>query len=218
MMQKIFHSVWLFVSLLLTASLGVADESVEKTYQKNGFSMDVAVNIVGVEAAARELSDAMQQVALSINAALQSDKLSSAEHKELLAVLGSFKGIEDKFSLSLEDAREPINNIVADANQQFSQSVHQLNESIVEPFAFKFQLLFYIFMGLIAFIILGIIMFIKVYVLGAINRASSSATNLVNTLDNLPGTIETMVRNVESEKAKQHQHRFKRFNRNISNR
>ncbi|MEH6347214.1 MAG: hypothetical protein V7785_19115 [Bermanella sp.] len=215
MMQKIFHSVWLFASLLLTASLGIASESVEKSYQKNGFTMDVAVNIVGVEAAARELSDAMQQVALSINAALQSDKLSSAEHKELLAVLSSFKGIEDRFSLSLKDAREPINNIVADANQQFSQSAHQLNKTIVEPFTFKFQLLFYIFMGLIAFIILGIIIFIKVYVLGALNRASSSATNLVNTLDNLPSTIENIVKNVETEKTKQQQ---PRFIRNISNR
>ncbi len=214
-MQKIFHAIWLFITLLLTTSLGVAAETVEKTYQQNGFTMDVAVNIVGVEAAARELSDAMKQVALSINAALQSDKLSAAEHKELLTVLGSFKGIEDKFSLSLEDARQPINNIVADANQQFSQSVQQLNETIVEPFAFKFQLLFYIFMGLVVLIILGIIIFIKVYVLGAINRASSSASNLVNTLDNLPSTIETMVRNVETEKVNKRQ---PRFNRNISNR
>ncbi len=214
-MQKIFHSVWIFVILLLPASLGIAAEAVEKTYQQNGFTMDVAVNIVGVEAAARELSDAMKQVALSINAALQSDKLSAAEHKELLAVLGSFKGIEDKFSLSLEDAREPINNIVADANQKFSQSAQQLNETIVEPFAFKFQLLFYIFMGLVVLIILGIIIFIKVYVLSAINRASSSASNLVNTLNNLPGTIETMVRNVETEKANKQQ---PRFIRNISKR
>ncbi len=217
-MQKIFHAIWLFMTLLLTTSLGIAAETVEaidKTYQQNGFTMDVAVNIVGVEAAARELSDAMKQVALSINTALQSDKLSAAEHKELLAVLGSFKGIEDKFSLSLEDAREPINNIVADANQQFSQSAQQLNETIVEPFAFKFQLLFYTFMGLVVLIILGIIIFIKVYVLGAINRASSSASNLVNTLDNLPSTIETMVRNVETEKVNKRQ---PRFNRNISNR
>ena len=217
-MQKIFHAIWLFMTLLLTTSLGIAAETaeaVEKTYQQNGFTMDVAVNIVGVEAAARELSDAMKQVALSINAALQSDKLSAAEHKELLAVLGSFKGIEDKFSLSLEDAREPINNIVADANQQFSQSAQQLNETIVEPFAFKFQLLFYIFMGLVVLIILGIIIFIKVYVLGAINRASSSASNLVNTLDNLPGTIETMVRNIETEKKNKQQ---PRFIRNISKR
>ena len=217
-MQKIFHAIWFFMTLLLTTSLGIAAETVEaidKTYQQNGFTMDVAVNIVGVEAAARELSDAMKQVALSINTALQSDKLSAAEHKELLAVLGSFKGIEDKFSLSLEDAREPINNIVADANQKFSQSAQQLNETIVEPFAFKFQLLFYIFMGLVVLIILGIIIFIKVYVLGAINRASSSATNLVNTLDNLPGTIETMVRNVETEKTNKQQ---PRFIRNISKR
>ncbi len=188
----------------------MAEAPLEKTFNNDRFIMDVAVNIVGVEAASQELSNAMKQVAHSINAALQSDKLSGAERQELLAVLGSFKGIKEKFSLSLKDAREPINNIVSDANQQFSQSAHQLNQTIVEPFAFKFQLVFYIFMALVVLIIVGIIIFIKVYILGAINRASTSAQNLANTLDNIPATVETIMKRVETDKMNQRQPRFKR--------
>ncbi len=204
-----------FVTALTCSSIGfanVVDNAVtlEKTFTKKAVTVDVAVNIVGIESAAQELSGAMKEVAHSINKALQSDKLSSQERQELLQVLNSFKGIKDKFAGSLQDAKEPIRAIVADANAQVIHTVNGLNNTIVEPFSFKFQMVFYIFMGLVALIILGIIIFIKVYVLGAINRASTSAKNLVSTIDQLPATVETIMKNVESQQLNQRQPRFKR--------
>jgi len=197
--------------LLLTSPLLIAQDTVlEKSLDKNAFTMDVAVNIVGVEAAAKELSSAMKEVAGAINQALKSDKLSAAERQELLQVLGSFKGIKEKFSLSLENARDPINNIVADTSNQLSRSVEGLNQSIVEPLAFKFQLMMYIALGVIILLVLGIIIFIKVYILSALNRASSSAQNLVSTIDSLPATVETIMKNVEADKIKQNKPRFMR--------
>jgi len=197
--------------LLLTSPLLIAQDTVlEKSLDKNAFTMDVAVNIVGVEAAAKELSSAMKEVAGAIKQALESDKLSAAERQELLQVLGSFKGIKEKFSLSLENARDPINNIVADTSNQLSRSVEGLNQSIVEPLAFKFQLMMYIALGVIILLVLGIIIFIKVYILSALNRASSSAQNLVSTIDSLPATVETIMKHVEADKMKQHKPRFMR--------
>jgi len=197
--------------LLITSPLLLAQDTVlEKTLDKNAFTMDVAVNIVGVEAAAKELSSAMKEVAGAINQALESDKLSAAERQELLLILGSFKGIKEKFSLSLENARDPIKNIVADTSSQLSHSVEGLNQSIVEPLAFKFQLMMYIALGVIILLVLGIIIFIKVYILSALNRASSSAQNLVSTIDSLPATVETIMKNVEADKIKQHKPRFMR--------
>jgi len=199
------------IVLLITSPLLLAQDTVlEKTLDKNAFTMDVAVNIVGVEAAAKELSSAMKEVAGAIKQALESDKLSAAERQELLSVLGSFKGIKEKFSLSLENARDPINNIVADTSNQLSRSVEGLNQSIVEPLAFKFQLIMYIALGVIILLVLGIIIFIKVYILSALNRASSSAQNLVSTIDSLPATVETIMKNVEADKMKQHKPRFMR--------
>jgi len=197
--------------LLITSPLLLAQDTVlEKTLDKNAFTMDVAVNIVGVEAAAKELSSAMKEVAGAINQALESDKLSAAERQELLLILGSFKGIKEKFSLSLENTRDPIKNIVADTSSQLSHSVEGLNQSIVEPLAFKFQLMMYIALGVIILLVLGIIIFIKVYILSALNRASSSAQNLVSTIDSLPATVETIMKNVEADKIKQHKPRFMR--------
>jgi len=199
------------IVLLITSPLLLAQDTVlEKTLDKNAFTMDVAVNIVGVEAAAKELSSAMKEVASAINQALESDKLSAAERQELLQVLGSFKGIKEKFSLSLENARDPIKNIVADTSSQLSHSVEGLNQSIVEPLAFKFQLMMYIALGVIILLVLGIIIFIKVYILSALNRASSSAQNLVSTIDSLPATVETIMKNVEADKIKQNKPRFMR--------
>jgi len=209
------NSGWRFLMgcmvLLITSPLLLAQDTVlEKTLDKNAFTMDVAVNIVGVEAAAKELSGAMKEVAGAINQALKSDKLSAAERQELLQVLGSFKGIKEKFSLSLENARDPIKNIVADTSSQLSHSVEGLNQSIVEPLAFKFQLMMYIALGVIILLVLGIIIFIKVYILSALNRASSSAQNLVSTIDSLPATVETIMKNVEADKIKQNKPRFMR--------
>jgi len=199
------------IVLLITSPLLLAQDTVlEKTLDRNAFTMDVAVNIVGVEAAAKELSSAMKEVAGAIKQALESDKLSAAERQELLQVLGSFKGIKEKFSLSLENARDPIKNIVADTSSQLSHSVEGLNQSIVEPLAFKFQLMMYIALGVIILLVLGIIIFIKVYILSALNRASSSAQNLVSTIDSLPATVETIMKNVEADKMKQHKPRFMR--------
>ncbi len=199
------------IVLLITSPLLLAQDIVlEKTLEKNAFTMDVAVNIVGVEAAAKELSGAMKEVAGAINQALKSDKLSAAERQELLSILGSFKGIKEKFSLSLENARDPIKNIVADTSSQLSHSVEGLNQSIVEPLAFKFQLMVYIALGVIILLVLGIIIFIKVYILSALNRASSSAQNLVSTIDSLPATVETIMKNVEADKMKRHKPRFMR--------
>ena len=199
------------IVLLITSPLLLAQDTVlEKTLDKNAFTMDVAVNIVGVEAAAKELSSAMKEVASAINQALESDKLSAAERQELLQVLGSFKGIKEKFSLSLENARDPIKNIVADTSSQLSHSVEGLNQSIVEPLAFKFQLMMYIALGVIILLVLAIIIFIKVYILSALNRASSSAQNLVSTIDSLPATVETIMKNVEADKIKQNKPRFMR--------
>lgn len=209
-MQTLRHSFFVFVTCLFISLPGVASSTLEKSVKNGAFTMDVAVNIVGVEAASQELSNAMKQVAHSIDNALQSDKLSASERQELMAVLTSFKDIKEKFAVSLSDARAPISDIVADANQQFSQSAHQLNEDIVVPVAFKFQLVFYIFMAVVVLIIVGIIVFIKVYVLGAINRASNSAQNLVSTIDNLPATVETIMTRVEAQKMNQRQPRFKR--------
>ncbi len=204
-----------FIMGLTCTSLSFANvvdsiATLEKTFTQKAVTVDVAVNIVGIESAAQELSGAMKEVANSINKALQSDKLSSQERKELMQVLNSFKGIKDKFAGSLQDAKEPIRAIVADANSQVLNTVNGLNATIVEPFAFKFQLVFYIFMALVALIILGIIIFIKVYVLGAINRASTSAKNLVSSIDQLPATVETIMKNVESQQLNRGQPRFKR--------
>jgi len=197
--------------LLITSPLLFAQDTVlEKSLEKNAFTMDVAVNIVGVEAAAQELSGAMKEVAGAINQALKSDKLSAAERQELVLILGSFKGIKEKFSLSLENARDPIKNIVADTSSQLSHSVEGLNQSIVEPLAFKFQLMMYIALGVIILLVLGIIIFIKVYILSALNRASSSAQNLVSTIDRLPATVESIMKNVEADKIKQNKPRFMR--------
>jgi len=211
----VMNSGWRFLMgcmvLLLTSPLLIAQDTVlEKSLDKNAFTMDVAVNIVGVEAAAKELSSAMKEVAGAINQALKSDKLSAAERQELLQVLGSFKGIKEKFSLSLENARDPIKNIVADTSSQLSHSVQGLNQSIVEPLAFKFQLMIYIALGVIILLVLGIIIFIKVYILSALNRASSSAQNLVSTIDSLPATVEIIMKNVEADKIKQNKPRFMR--------
>jgi len=211
----VMNSGWRFLMgcmvLLLTSPLLIAQDTVlEKSLDKNAFTMDVAVNIVGVEAAAKELSSAMKEVAGAINQALKSDKLSAAERQELLQVLGSFKGIKEKFSLSLENARDPIKNIVADTSSQLSHSVQGLNQSIVEPLAFKFQLMMYIALGVIILLVLAIIIFIKVYILSALNRASSSAQNLVSTIDSLPATVEIIMKNVEADKIKQNKPRFMR--------
>ncbi len=202
------------VFLVLICALSQASDSLESHSNKNSFSMDVDVNIVGVEAATKELSNAMQQVAQSINRALQSDKLSPQERQKLLDTLNSFKGIKEKFSVSLEDARAPIKNILSDASEQVSESVKktvdELNESIVEPLAFKFQLIFYILISVVVLLVLGIIVFIKVYILSALNRASTSAQNLVATLDALPTTVETIMTNVENAKIKSNEPRFVR--------
>ncbi len=204
-----------FIMALACSQAGFAnvtdnEATLKKTFTQKAVTVDVAVNIVGIESAAKELSGAMKEVAHSINKALQSDKLSSQERKELLQVLNSFKGIKDKFAGSLQDAKEPIRAIVADANLQVLNTVNGFNTTIMEPFAFKFQMVFYIFMALVALIILGIIIFIKVYVLGAINRASTSAKNLVSTIDQLPATVETIMKNVESQQLNQRQPRFRR--------
>jgi hypothetical protein len=210
-MRKFLLLSLTFLVTLCSSQLSVANAAtIEKTFTKKAVTVDVAVNIVGIESAAKELSGAMKNVAQSINKALQSDKLSSQERTELLQVLSSFKDIKGKFAGSLHDAKEPIRAIVADANSQVSNTVSALNQSILEPFTFKFQLVFYIFMALVVLVILGIIVFIKVYVLGAINRASTSASNLVSTIDKLPATVETILIKVESQKNSQRQPRFKR--------
>jgi len=68
----------------------------------------------------------------------------------------------------------------------------------------------YIALGVIILLVLAIIIFIKVYILSALNRASSSAQNLVSTIDSLPATVETIMNNVEADKIKQNKPRFMR--------
>ncbi len=196
--------------LLITSPRLLAQDGVPPAAHNNAFTMDVAVNIVGVEAAAQALAVAMQEVAAAINQALQSEQLSAAERQQLLSTLASFKGINETFSLSLENARSPINSIVADARRQLSRSAQDLNQSIVAPLAFQFQLLMYIVLAVIILLVLGIIVFIKVYILSTLTRVSASAQNLASTIDNLPASVETIMKKVEADRVQSHKPRFMR--------
>ncbi len=199
-MNKYFYVFMTFI-FLLTANLSSASKNVEI----NPYGLSVDVNIVGAEAAAKELASAMTKVTISINKALMSDKLSEHEKKELLAILSSFKGIKDNFKMNLSDARAPINNIVKDASSEVTKAVEDMNEKVVEPLVFKFQLLFYILILVIILLVMAIMLFIKFYILASLNRVATSAENLGNALEALPNTVETII-----EKSQYSQSRFKR--------
>lgn len=179
--------VW---GLMLTYN-GVALES-STPMKDEAYKLEFNINVVGAEAAAKNLSMAMLKVSESVNQALQSDKLNAQERQALLEALNSFQTIKDKFKLNLSDARAPINNIMADTRLELNKAALDLNNSVIDPVVNKFEMMFYILLGLVVFLVLLILVFIKFYILASINRVSSAADNLGRVLDELPQTMKAV--------------------------
>ena len=179
--------VW---GLMLTYN-GVALES-STPMKDEAYKLEFNINVVGAEAAAKNLSMAMLKVSESVNQALQSDKLNAQERQALLEALNSFQTIKDKFKLNLSDARAPINNIMADTRLELNKAALDLNNSVIDPVVNKFEMMFYILLGLVVFLVLLILVFIKFYILASINRVSSAADNLGQVLDELPQTMKAV--------------------------
>ena len=156
------------------------------------YKLEFNINVVGAEAAAKNLSMAMLKVSESVHQALQSDKLNAQERQALLEALNSFQTIKDKFKLNLSDARAPINNIMADTRLELNKAALDLNNSVIDPVVNKFEMMFYILLGLVVFLVLLILVFIKFYILASINRVSSAADNLGRVLDELPQTMKAV--------------------------
>lgn len=176
---------------LMLAHNGVALETPEPMKDK-AYKLEFNINVVGAEAAAKNLSMAMLKVSESVNQALQSDKLNAQERQALLDALSSFQTIKNKFKLNLSDARAPINEIMADTRLELNKAALDLNNSVIDPVVNKFEMMFYILLGLVVFLVLLILVFIKFYILASINRVSSAADNLGRVLDELPQTMKAV--------------------------
>ena len=176
---------------LMLAHNGVALET-SAPLKDEAYKLEFNINVVGAEAAAKNLSMAMLKVSESVNQALQSDKLNAQERQALLEALNSFQTIKDKFKLNLSDARAPINNIMADTRLELNKAALDLNNSVIDPVVNKFEMMFYILLGLVVFLVLLILVFIKFYILASINRVSSAADNLGRVLDELPQTMKAV--------------------------
>lgn len=168
--------------------------SIESAPSKNdeAYKLELNVNVIGAEAAAQNLSMAMLKVSESVNQALQSDKLTTRERQALLETLHSFNAIKDKFKLNLADARTPINDLMVDTRLELNKAALELNETVIDPVVNKFELMFYVLLGVVVLLVLAILVFIKVYILSSIHRVSNAADNLGRVLDELPQTMKAM--------------------------
>lgn len=183
MLMLVWGLMLTYTGVALETSAPLKDES---------YKLEFNINVVGAEAAANNLSAAMLKVSESVNQALQSDKLNAQERQALLEALNSFQTIKDKFKLNLSDARAPINNIMADTRLELNKAALDLNNSVIDPVVNKFEMMFYILLGLVVFLVLLILVFIKFYILASINRVSSAADNLGRVLDALPQTMKAV--------------------------
>lgn len=186
-----YRYILMLVWGLMLAHNGVALETPEPM-KDEAYKLEFNINVVGAEAAAKNLSMAMLKVSESVNQALQSDKLNAQERQALLEALSSFQTIKNKFKLNLSDARAPINEIMADTRLELNKAALDLNNSVIDPVVNKFEMMFYILLGLVVFLVLLILVFIKFYILASINRVSSAADNLGRVLDELPQTMKAV--------------------------
>lgn len=181
------------VMLLIQAMPAWASETVTTgSTADSSYQLDIDINVIGAEAAAKQLSQSIDALTQNLSTSLNQQTLSQEQKQQLEKTLSTLQNV----STSLSQSDNPIHAIVADASatlrESIEASVNTIKIGAIDPTLNKARNMLWIAVATIVLLLTVVAVFIIFYLIPTVNNLSNTTRKVAETIAILPDTIDRL--------------------------